>query len=269
MRDILGMEFRRGYESKGLKIALVIGVVLAFLNIYESNIQNEMMKGIMPYPEIITGYYMGTNYQFVHRTLFYTLLPILAALPMGASYYKDLKTGYLKNVCIKTSKKQYYKAKYIVTFFWGCIVIMIPLVISLMLTTAYYPVMKPEPFAMQNMLISKSFLVDVYYENPLIYVIIYIVIDSLIGGIFAVISLCISRYAKNAFFVLVFPMVIYLISDMIFADMFDISELSPLQMVDAVQFQGTSGVCLSMFIVLGIIMTSYLFCNRESRKDVL
>ncbi len=269
MKNILKMELTRGYKSKGLKLALLFGILMALLDVRAYYILDCEFQDVLGYTSIFMESFLGMDIQFVYRNLFRVLLPILSALPMGASYYQDKKTGYIKNLCMKTSKKSYHRAKYIATYFWGCVAIIIPLVVSLMISMALYPVLNPEPFAQQNLLTDARLMADLYYTSPLIYVIIYILINSLIGGIFAVISLSISNYMSSIFSVTVFPMVIYLVAETIFTDMFRLSELSPYCMTDAVQSNPSSGICIALFLVLGTVVTYWMFCVREARKDVL
>ena len=44
-------------------------------------------------------------------SVFMTVMPILAALPMAASLSADMRSGYIKSVLTRTTAKSYYVAK--------------------------------------------------------------------------------------------------------------------------------------------------------------
>ena len=80
----------------------------------------------------------------VTNSLFYALLPILAALPYAGTYYEDIRTGYLKNILLHTSRRGYYMAKSFVVFVMAAITVMIPLLLDLMAVMTIYPLRMPE-----------------------------------------------------------------------------------------------------------------------------
>ena len=91
MKPVIKFEFYRAFRSGGFYVALLLGTALAigdivlFHNAFRDTIDTK----------VVMQTWIGTDYQFVTNSLFYALLPILAALPYAGTYYEDIKTGYL------------------------------------------------------------------------------------------------------------------------------------------------------------------------------
>lgn len=73
--------------------------------------------------------------------LFFTFLPILAALPYGCSCQQELKEGYDKIVEVPTGR-----AKYLAVFLAGGSCIAMPLIGNFILTACFVPAVKPTNF---------------------------------------------------------------------------------------------------------------------------
>ena len=140
MKPVIKFEFYRAFRSGGFYVALLLGTALAigdivlFHNAFRDTIDTK----------VVMQTWIGTDYQFVTNSLFYALLPILAALPYAGTYYEDIKTGYLKNILLHTSRRGYYMAKSFVVFVMAAITVMIPLLLDLMAVMTIYPLRMPE-----------------------------------------------------------------------------------------------------------------------------
>ena len=89
MKPVIKFEFYRAFRSVGFYVALLLGTALAigdivlFHNAFRDTIDTK----------VVMQTWIGTDYQFVTNSLFYAVLPILAALPYAGTYYEDIKTG--------------------------------------------------------------------------------------------------------------------------------------------------------------------------------
>lgn len=132
------------------------------------------------------------------------IIPILVALPFGASYYIDLKTGYIKQLVSRCGMKKYLLAKYTATFISGGIVAALPLLLQLMLLGLIFPVNKPQRFG--SMFFCETAPgIDLYYEHPFAYCIIWCIIIFVVGGLLATISLTVTNIAYNYFSIILTP----------------------------------------------------------------
>lgn len=87
----------------------------------------------------LTGFYnswIGGESMSLVYSLFYTLLPVAAALPFAWSFFTERRSGYIKNVCTRTKKQYYFVAKGVAVFVSGALVTLLPLAVNLLITSA-------------------------------------------------------------------------------------------------------------------------------------
>lgn len=217
-------ELKRCMKGRGFKAAVVISLILAaghfiafcicFLhNEYGGIItdkaaakmisEGQSVLGIYP-ANLYEGFIGGEQYTFWNGVYFY-LLPIIAVLPFGTSFFEDEESGYIKNIYVKKKKEIYLGCKYAVTFISGGIAAGLPYVLSFLINAVYVPAIKPNQLAKHDVVNQLTNMSDWYFEKPLLYFGVYLLIIMLCGGIFAVLSLCVSFLAKNILFVMFFP----------------------------------------------------------------
>ena len=143
----------------------------------------------------------------LYRYALIFVLPILAVLPYGMSYYSDLKSGYVKQIATRISMKVYTRAKYIATFLSGGIAITLPLFVQFLLTATIFPLHKPYRFN-GSLIGQHSFANDLFYEHPLIYTLLRMMVIFVISGLLATVSLLVSKYIYNLFSVFITPFVV-------------------------------------------------------------
>ena len=150
--------------------------------------------------------WLGGDELSLAATLFYTLLPIGAALPFGWSYYAERKSGYLKNIYSRVDRKTYLTGKAIAVFLSGAAVAAFSLAVNILLVLAKIPLIAP--FVWYNLYNHVSFgslWADLYFSMPGLYVLLYALLDVLFGGIFALLSFAVGFYFRNLFAVLFSP----------------------------------------------------------------
>ena len=265
MKNLWKMEIRRVVHNKGTWAVCLIMMVMVWTDGY---LFYELSRdsGKYVYPDLFLQGWLPMDYQFVFGSLFRAMLPLFAAIPFGASYYNDKTSGYIKNICTKVSPRKYRIVKYMVTFLSGTLSIMIPLMFSLMLVLTYLPVLKPQPFAYQG-LADYAFL-RLFYLHPVWYSLFYILIDGIFGGLAAVCSLCVSDYARSRFSVLVLPFTVYLLGGA-FLEQLNLSWLSIYDMVNPLQECPVNQYLIGITIVIGIVLTVYWFCYKQTKEDIL
>lgn len=216
MWNILKNECKRSLLNKWTIISMLIVSVFCVIHFngrFESRMMylervNELGMHKSENVCISTAY---ENWIFFEPNLYrYALifvLPILAVLPYGISYYSDLKSGYIKQIATRISMKVYTRAKYIATFLSGGVAITLPLFVQFLLTATIYPLHKPYRF--NGSLIGQySFATDFFYEHPVIYTILRMLIIFVISGLLATVSLLVSKYIYNLFSVFITPFVV-------------------------------------------------------------
>lgn len=213
---IVKLEISKAIKNKFFLTTLIIALIFTLLSAWYMidlyyYTQNAMrIHGITGNPmtpafSLFNHWVSGESTSFGF-TLFFTLLPLLAVLPYGWSYFIEYKSGYLKQVVVRSSKLQYFLAKYIATFMAGGLVVCIPLVINLLVVACFIPAITPSPmYALYYSIAHVSMWSQFFYSQPLFFVILYLMLTFIFGGLFATMSLSISFFCKNRIAIILVP----------------------------------------------------------------
>lgn len=217
MFKILRFELGRAFWNRAFLASLLIGAAIALLHVVQDVLpmvgynQNFLNNHPEVLPHSIHNKWIGaTGYTF-GSSLFYSILPILAALPYAKSYAADCKGGYVKNLFIRTEKWKYYVSKYIAVFLTGGTAVTIPLLFNLYLTALCVPAIVPIASAGTFPLFPTSFAGHLYYSWPFIYLIIYFSITFVVSGVLATVALGFGTVIKNQYVVMLTPFFCYLV----------------------------------------------------------
>ncbi len=208
MKNLLYIELRKSLKNKFFIFSVAFGFVISFFSfLYNFELyRNEMEEIILfaaefereynPHLGISTLYnsWVGGEASTLGSTVFFFIFPLLIAIPYGWSYCSEMKSGYVKNVVIRSGRMKYFLSKYIATFISGGLAMMIPLIMNLMLTASFIPAYKPDVRYMQYYgIFSNTFMSEIFYQHPNLYVFIYLLIDFFFCGLIA----CLSCTAAN------------------------------------------------------------------------
>lgn len=154
MLRLLKIEMRRLFQNKAFYLSLGIGAVLCiWLLITQLQEVQELNAAIKEFGTEELGLYylrslynsfIGLDYAYLPSTILYTIFPLLVTLPHAISYYRDKKSGYLKNILLKADRKDYYLAKYLSVFASGFITTFVILMFSLWISAMAFPALNPE-----------------------------------------------------------------------------------------------------------------------------
>lgn len=264
MRRMFVFEMKRGFDSGTFRVSLLFGCVISVASFFL--IYNAANRSVDTQTVMYT--WLGTNYILMFNFLYYVLLPLLAALPFGASYFQDLKTGYIKNICVKASRAQYFTAKSAAVFCTAAAAVTLPLVLNLMLCMRVFPLRIPEPLAFYGSTTDAYLFADVYYDSSLAYCLLFILIDGLAAGLMALFSICVAELSDSAFIVITAPFVVYLITGTLFSEGGK-KNFSLMNMLDPNQKTAADEsrlFCLLLLLLLTAVL--WIFCKAR-RKDIL
>ena len=223
MKNLINIELKKAICSKffvlGLSLLLIFVIYSAIFMIENRVTYNP--DGILQYytdesgkfdvnPDLpIFSFYnswIGGEVLSLGQPLFYNLLPIAAAIPFAWSYHTERKSGYLKNIASRTDKKKYFIAKTIAVFTSGALVVLIPLIANIILVSAFVPAIDPfAGYTFYNYRYIGEMWVDLYFNCPALYLALYVMLDAIYGGIYALLSFATAFYIKNILAVLFVP----------------------------------------------------------------
>ena len=214
--ELFRIELKRAIFNKWTLISISIALVICLIPIPEKyeymNMLNNDNAFILDNGKVLcttTAYQHWLLYDRFDNTIyiFLFILPILAALPYGASYYTDVKNGYIKNLLSRCSMREYCIAKYIATFITGGAVITVPIVVQFLILGLIFPLYTPYRTSIP-ITGETSFGLDLLLDYPLLNTLMWCIIIFLVSGLLATISLSVSRYIYNFFGIILTPFVL-------------------------------------------------------------
>lgn len=256
-------ELYRAFHSRTFNISLAIGTVICILDLL-TFCTRLGIKG-----KYLIQAWIGADYQFAYNQMFYILLPVLACLPYAGSLYTDIKTGYDKNICVKTSRINYVAAKCISVFLSGSAGVAIPLFLNFFVAAGIFSDYHTERLTAESIgLIDRCMFVSVYNLDPALYCLLYILIDSLFAGVIALTSLSIARIVKSHFTAVVTPMIIVIIFSTM-SGVKDFGNWSVLDMLNPRQYMHFYWYQMLIVYLVILIVNVAVITITSKKRDIL
>lgn len=226
-KRLISSELRRGFTGYGFWLALLIGCAIAvwhgccmegapvgFSHVGDVIYWNEKM--MFP-PNNVAKSLMGMTLDG-QASVFMTVMPILAALPMAASLSADMRSGYIKSVLTRTTAKSYYIAKFIAVAATAAVVVTVPFLLDFFLVAMKVPYFQPYAYG-GEIVLSGSFSLwgKLYFTCFPLYFVLAVLLVAVYGIIFASFGLLFSFYIENRFLVLIAPFIIWMAITTIFS----------------------------------------------------
>lgn len=286
MKQVIHMEIKKAFRSKGFAVALLAGILLAvvqtfwaYRNIWLPN-QAEL-DYILRLPVTDENYgswfetcilqgWIGCEYYSSFNQFLFLALPLFAVLPYSISLYSELASGYAMQLVVRCGRKKYTCAKMLAVFISGGTAAAVPLLASLFLSACYLPVHGIDPLSMQNVIGNSMMWAELFFEYPVLYALAYTGVVFLYGGIYAEIPLLCVGWMENRFGTLVFPMLVHC---MLYYGIYNLFPktapynpalfLNPSQIVFGIT---ASGILL---LTMGLLMLEGIFMYLANRKREL
>lgn len=200
--------FIRVVKQKNLYISLLAGLILSVLYIWYDVIPySDSMYRHSVY-DIWIGGFTGS----IFAMLLYLIIPLLVAFPMAGFYLEDKKSGYFTFIQARRKTKQYFINLILCNFIVGGIALIFPLLLNIYMCYLFVPDKKLDFIVGETHNVTlyggQVLFPELYYEHPLLHLILSIFIAFLVGGILATIAIAFSSYAKNIFTVWISAFVI-------------------------------------------------------------
>lgn len=154
--------------------------------------------------------WLGGEWYTMESTLFYMLIPILCALPYGASWLYDCKSSIGGQAIVRGRKADFVWTKMLVSFLNGAVIVMLPLVFDFVLTSSTLPAIIPKAGMGLSPISADSLLAELFYTYPLVYTLIYIGINGLFFGLLNTLSMAARFFTKNRYITVLTPFLYYM-----------------------------------------------------------
>lgn len=286
MCSVLKLELKKAFKNKFFWISVVLGCLITLLSFeHMVNMYYEGMSAISGNStDIIYDPHIGINTVFncwiggepfsLGSSIYFFVFPLLIALPYGWSYSEERKCGYRRMMIAKTGKKKYYCAKYVAVFLSGGVAMVLPLIFNFWMTLLVVPAILPD--VTMNMfygVFGGSFLAELYYTVPFLYVAIYLFIDFVYCGFLVCICMAVSGIVRQKWGVVLIPFLlllfVHVITDYIYSDpSVAYKELSPLYFLRGVEVRYSFSGSIILLFAIGLLVISLIGVIKEYRNEI-
>lgn len=286
MCSVLKLELKKAFKNKFFWISVVLGCLITLLSFeHMVNMYYEGMSAISGNStDIIYDPHIGINTVFncwiggepfsLGSSIYFFVFPLLLALPYGWSYSEERKCGYRRMMITKTGKKKYYCAKYVAVFLSGGVAMVLPLIFNFWMTLLVVPAILPD--VTMNMfygVFGGSFLAELYYTVPFLYVAIYLFIDFVYCGFLVCICMAVSGIVRQKWGVVLIPFLlllfVHVITDYIYSDpSVAYKELSPLYFLRGVEVRYSFSGSIILLFAIGLLVISLIGIIKEYRNEI-
>lgn len=225
--------------------------------------------GIMIYPnrdsiKLISSvpqsylYYVRTVHTFGTFDLF---APAIAAVPCGAAFYNDFKSGYCKFIFTRTGRMKYLISKVLSCGIAGGLAVFLPNLLFDIFLWIFAKPHTPEISAFFNLSIFESME---FKLNGLVVMIILLILSFLFGAAWALVALAFSAFIPNKFAAYAAPFMLYFSASLILGQTDDTLKFSPINMLFP-NYKGipSIGFCFIYQLIL-IITAATVFTIRAN-----
>lgn len=269
IKQLLKLEIKRAFFNKKTYISLSISLLIIILQII-SIVSHGMLSyeeyssmGIVP-PSVFNSWIEFDSFS-IFEEIFFMIFPLLVSFPYGDSLFTDISSGYIKNIITKGKKKEYWISKCIAIFLSGAFVIILPLIISLLLTMSFVPSIPPDLYSHYFSVTKNQMFLELFLTKPYIYTFIYVFIQFIFGGLLACLCIPFTYLVSNKHIVLLCPFALNILIMSLTMN----SMVTPTQLIkptEATEYTLIYIIAEILFFII-ILLTTYILKGRP--KDVI
>lgn len=169
-----------------------------------------------------SDFFIGRNQSSIFNSIFYIFLfPLISAFSYSDVFLIEKSNNLYNYYITRTNKLKYFVSKIFVVLSSGMIVILIPLLISYLLSYIAAPIYNSIDFTnvpsdYYQPITDYIMFPNIYVNNPYLHNLIFIIIPCIFGMLFALLAFSISTLRKtNKLFILIIPTILMLIESFI------------------------------------------------------
>lgn len=280
MKKSISVELKKSLNNKLTILVLIFSLFIVIYQVamnaivfsdYYNFYKNGMEEGNPMFSsESLFCRWLGADVTSFETGVFFFLLPLLVALPYGWSLVDEMKSTYTKNVLIRVKRREYFISKYIAQFVTGAVVIMIPLSISIILTSMFLPAIPMESIYPYGTMGQECMWSDIYYTHPYLYMIMYVILDGIFAGLISTMCTAIAMYFKSKITVVIAPFIIMLIIDYIDETFLLDGEYSPIKFLQALPVANdTYGITVFLMGIAFLFIPLGCLIYKERKYEVI
>ncbi|RYL87305.1 hypothetical protein [Sporolactobacillus sp. THM19-2] len=259
---MLRMEIQRVTHRPVFWFLILIGAVLAIWPVIQEWPQISSSEDYAFYPGspyVIWMYFVGDT-----RNIYILIFPLLASLAYADAYAEDFNTGFIKNIVTKMNKRKYLFVRYLVNYCVGGFVAVFPLIFNFLGEMTAFPLIENNYYFGMNLVTDLSFFPQLYYQHPILYLLVRLLLLFLLGGVLASIGLAFSTAVKNRYIALVFPFLVFM-----GFDLFTYSFLGKYSISGLFLENGQANWGIPIYLIVGSIGTFFWYFFAGDKHETI
>lgn len=245
MKACLRTEIWKALHNWFFWSAVAIGTILSVMDAVEWwQLSKPIYETVLTSPNVYKRFMtMSIAQRFIAITgnmstggrVFYTVWPVLAALPFGWSYWKEKDSGVSDQIMIRAGKKQYAAAKLTAMFLSGGLALAIPVTVNLLTVAQIYRTVQPNVLSEVDIISNGFFLPRLFYSHPFLFCLVWCGMTFLWGGVTSCLCLIVGHKPKYMVISTLTPLVLYTAIEMAISFLYSPRniEISPLHLVNS------------------------------------
>ncbi len=274
MKQMLKIEIERAFEGTAFKLALAIGCLISLVQFFNVGVRHAINPlefywyNWLHFPYTVIDTWLGANTD-VYYEVFNRVVPLLVAIPYAASYYTDKRSGIINNYYVRTKRINYLVAKLAAVFLTGGAIVVFPLFINFVSTSAIVPTFlwKTSSFEIG----AGAMWSSIFYKNMYVYYLLYFILEFVCAGLLATISLVVSLWMNNTFVVLLFPTILceFMNVASTWSSINAIHGLAPRRLFNMAQLTPNYWQSYVIFIVVIVVFDVVIYLWRGVKRDAI
>lgn len=191
----------RAFHSPGFRLSTGLGFIVAVCQIVQ--MFSPVDTGFS-YPSSLYEMWLGGEWASYASALVFLLLPLFATLPFSSSLAEDKKSGYLIQLLIRGKRLSVFFRYAVSAFLSGFVAAVLPFLENLFLNAAIYPALMPQPSTYTFSPSLRGFMVKIFYSEPLLYCLLYVLLIGIFFGALACFGLSLCFFIQS-------PVVVHLL----------------------------------------------------------
>ena len=213
---ILRHELVKCLTGKWFALSMAIAVFLAVGAAIESS--RYVMNVLVPFGRFSTNMSAFSNWMVpncnasLFASIFFYVTPLLACIPSATQLLTERRSGYEMQLALRVEARARMVARAAVAFLSAALIMTVALLSNLIVLCCVMPAVTPivEEWFILGIFYDCLFS-ELFYTQPLAYVIAYTALDALIAGVWSVFVFSLSRVLRNRALLLTLPYFLLLV----------------------------------------------------------
>lgn len=285
MGTVLAMELRKAFGGRWFKVSLLLGMVFALLGAAEtltiygqSAFLADGSSYTFPTSTSCFATWLGVGAWGeggAYNLFFYGIL-FVAPLAYSWSSIAETESGYSGEIISRCSRSTYYFSKLCAAFLSAAAVVAAALLANLIAVACFFPAYQPNSYDnLYSCIYSSDALSHEFYSNPVLFVTLRTLFDSVLCGAWACVVLSLGWFIRNRVITFVIPYIALLgieyFNHYFFASLGPIYfvEFSPFQILRGWSYAYVHDPVVSCCVVAVLGCVALLLTALKVKRDVL